>query len=412
MRRIDSSLEPGLRAAMLSEVQRLLPAFLTAASIERDGPLNAAVELLELPESDLRRVLAVHMMLSPYVRDLVTALPTGIRRPLTSSTRPRVAGRVVTSGIDWAATSRLRATSSPLGDTWVTRPANRIFDIPENRALAWTLKTIFERGLTAIGPRDDHFGTWEDEIRTMTATVHRARRTAWVESVPTTWPGEEVYIQLKADRMGFYRLHVTEAARYLRRMIVTPSATDVVDALSHRYFEPNQDWKLFEIAILLRITTALNDVGVRTSPIRLFNDTKLRPFAVYQLTPTRQVRIWYQKWPPTTRPSELNDAIRHYELPSGGTRPDIVVETVIGGETKSAVLLELKASSSGAYLSSGLSQLLGYMRDRPALFANEASGWLVAPPSPNFVSKNHEGRSLWVTSAEDVGAAIVARVFP
>ncbi|QNF94325.1 hypothetical protein [Janibacter sp. YB324] len=205
---------------------------------------------------------------------------------------------------------------------------------------------------------------------------------------------------------------MTEAARYLRRMIFTPSATDVVDALSHRYFEPNQDWKLFEIAILLRITTALNDVGVRTSPIRLFNDTKARPFAVYQLTPTRQVRIWYQKWPPTTRPSELNDAIRHYELPSGGTRPDIVVETVIGGETKSAVLLELKASSSGAYLSSGLSQLLGYMRDRPALFANEASGWLVAPPSPNFVSKNHEGRSLWVTSAEDVGAAIVARVFP
>ena len=410
MSQIDSSMEPALRAVMLSEVQELLPAFLSAASIERDGPVNAAVELLGLPESDLRRVLAVHMMLSRPVRELVAALPTGVRRPLTSSVRPRIAGRSVTSGIDWAATSRHRATSSPLGDIWVTRPANRIFDIPENRALAWVLRTIDERGVMAIDPLGEASGAWAEEIRTVTATVRRARRTAWLESVPPTWPGDEVYFRLKADRMGFYRLRVTEAARYLRRLLVAPSAADIVDALSQRYFEPKQDWKLFEIAVLLRITTALSAVGSRANPTRLFHDNKTRPFAVYRLTSTRQVRVWYQTWPPATRPSELNDAIRHYELPSGGTRPDIVVEVVDDGVPTSALLLELKASGSGMYLGSGLSQLLGYMRDRPALFADAASGWLVAPASSNFVSKDHGGRSLWMTSADDVAAAIVARV--
>lgn len=410
MSQIDSRMEPALRAMMLSEIQELLPAFLSAASIERDGPVNAAVELLGLPESDLRRVLAVHMMLSTPVRQLVAVLPTGIRRPLTSSVRPRIAGRSVTSGIDWAATTRHRATSSPLGDIWVTRPANRIFDIPENRALAWALRTIEERGVMAIAPLGETSGAWADEIRTMTATVRRARRTAWLESVPATWPGDEAYFRLKADRMGFYRLRVTEAARYLRRLLVAPSAEDIVEALSQRYFEPKQDWKLFEIAVLLRITTALSAAGDRTNVTRLFHDNRTRPFAVYRLTSTRQVRVWYQTWPPATRPSELSNAIRHYELPSGGTRPDIVVEVVDDGVSTSAVLLELKASRAGTYLSSGLSQLLGYMRDRPALFADAASGWLVAPASSSFVSKDHGGRSLWVTSADDVAAAIAARV--
>ena len=160
---------------------------------------------------------------------------------------------------------------------------------------------------------------------------------------------------------------------------------------------------------MLRITRALSTVGARANATRLFHDNRARPFAVYCLTSRRQVHVWYQTWPPATRPSELNDAIRHYELPSGGTRPDIVVEVVDNGVSTSAVLMELKASGSSTYLSSGLSQLLGYLRDRPALFSDAASGWLVAPTSSSFVSKDHGERSLWLTSADDVAAAIVAR---
>lgn len=409
MSQIDSRLEPAQRAAMLSEIQGLLPAFLSAASIERDGPVRAAAELLGLKEADIRRVLAVHIMLSRPVRKLVATVASGVRRPLTSSTRPRTAGRSVTSGIDWAATCRHRATSSPLGDIWVTRPASRIFDIPENRALAWVLRTVEERSLMATAPLSESSAEWTDEIRAMTATIQRARKTAWLQSVPASWPGDEAYFRLKADRTGFYRLRVSETARYLRRLLVEPSAADIVEALSQRYFEPTQDWKLFELAVLLRITNALSAVGARANPTRLFHDNRTRPFAVYRLTSTRQVRVWYQTWPPATHPSELNDAIYHYELPSGGTRPDIVVEVVDDGISTRAVVLELKASESGTYLSSGLSQLLGYMRDRPTLFTGPASGWLVAPTSSRFSSKDHAGRSLWVVSSDDVAAAIVAK---
>jgi hypothetical protein len=406
MSQIDSALEPSLRAEMLSEVRELLPAFLSAASIERDGPVNAAVELLGLPESDLRRVLAVHLMLSQPVRELVAELPTGIRRPLTSSVRPRVVGRTVTSGIDWAATIRNRATSSPVADTWVTRPANRVFDTPENRALAWILATLEDRGLVAVPAPGDAPGKWGDEIRAMTGVIHTARRTAWLEAVPAAWPGDEAYLRLKADRMGFYRVRVSSAARYLRRLVVAPSPDDIVEALSHRYFEPKQDWKLFEIAVLMRIARALAAVGTRVNPTRLFHDGKSRPFGVYRVGAARELRIWYQAWPPATAPSELDDAIRHYELPSGWNRPDIVIEFVDHGLPARALVLELKASTSGSYLSSGFAQLLSYLRDRPKLLASPGSGWLVAPPGTGYVSKLPGENSLWITSSSEAAQAV------
>lgn len=406
MSQIDTSMDPALRQALLSEVRSLLPAFLSAASIERHEPVDAAVELLGLPESELRRVLAVHVMLSTPVRKLVAELPVGMRHPLTSSARPRVAGRTVTSGVDWAATAKQRATSSPLGDIWVTRPASRIFDIPENRALAWVLQKLEERGTAAAPPVGDAPAAWGQEIQRMTATVRQMRRTAWLEGVPAVWPGDEAYIRLNADRMGFYRNRVTNAARHLQHMLVSPTPEEIVQAISERYFEPRQDWKLFEIGVLTRIACALAGIGVRVNSTRLFHDNQSRPFASFQINPARQVRLWYQSWPPASRPSELEDAVRYYELAWGGNRPDIVIELVESGVSERAVILELKASASSSYLTSGLSQLLGYLRDRPGLLKDPGSGWLVAPAGSGYMSKDPQGRALWVISADEVASAV------
>lgn len=393
---------------MLSEVRSLLPAFLSSASVERGGPVNAAVELLGLPQANFRRVLAVHTMLSAPVRELVAELPTGVRSPVTSSVRPRVAGRTVTSGIDWAATARQRATSSPLGDIWVTRPANRIFDIPENQALAWVLKVLEERGIVAVPPTTDAPGAWGEEIRAMAGTVHRIRGAAWLEGVPSAWPGDSVYFRLNADRMGFYRTRVSNAARYLRRILISPTSEDIVQALCERYFEPQQDWKLFEIAVLMRICRALAEIGERLTGARQFHDGRRGPFAGFRVNRAQEVRLWYQTWPRAATPSELDDAVRHYELASGGTRPDIVVELVAAGVSRRLIVLELKASASSTYLSSGLSQLLAYLRDRPNLTSGPAAGWLVAPAGAGFVSKPPAGRALWVASADDVAANLIS----
>lgn len=405
MSQIDRSLAPDLRERMLDEVRWYLPGFLSAASIERADPVQAAAKLLGLRPSDLNRVLAVHIMLSEPVRALVRALPQGTRRPITASHRPRVASRAITSGIDWAATTRHRATSSPTDPEWVIRPARRLFDVPENRALAWLLTELQARTAAAKQPSATT-GTWNRELLQHGVSLSRYRALAWLEDIPSDWPGDEVYARLHADRLGFYRSKVSPAARYLRRILTSPTAEDIAAALCDRYFEPSQDWKLFEITILLRISGALAAAGQRLSKLSLLDAGRL-PFASFRLSNDAIVHLWYQKWPPSSGASELTDAVTHYEIGDAGySRPDIVVEIVQQDGARRLVVLELKASSSASYLATGFSQLLSYLRERPELTGLPASGWLVAPAKRGS-HKPHEGRALWFVSDEDVASAVV-----
>lgn len=401
---MDRSLDPELREQLLGEIRGFLPAFLGAAVAERDNPVTAAAELLGLKEQDLRRVLAVHALLSEPMRSFVRALPDGVRRPITASTRPRVAGRLVTSGIDWAATIRHRATSNPTEPEWVTRPASRVFDLPENRALAWLLSELSRR-VDAVRPAVGQGASWGREIQHDGAIVARTQKLAWLENLPAEWPGDDVYERLRADRLGFYRTKVAPATRYLRRLLYLPTIADLVDAICDRYFEPSQDWKLYEIAVLLRVSNALAQVGKRRGAVRLL-DVSDHPFVSYQLEGNRVVNLWYQTWPPSSKPSELKDAIHYYGVGDGGNRPDVVIEFVDSGAPTRLIILELKASGSPAYLSSGFSQLLGYLRDRPSLTSQSPSGWLVAPYHGQE-AKSADGRALWLVAADDVAAAVV-----
>ncbi len=407
MTSMDASLGAGMRAALLDEVRDHLPAFLGSAALERRGPVRAASLLLNLSATDLHRVLSIHMLMSDEVQAFVESLPAGVRRPSMATTRPRVVSRSISSGIDWAATMRVRATSSPTGELWVTRPAQRIFNTPENRALAWTLSAI--QGLAiACAPRDSE-AKWAQNARTMGDAARRASRTAWIETIPNDWPGNSVFLRLRADRTAFYRLRLANAAKYLRRLLSNPSPQQVVDSLCDHYFEPTQDWRLFEIAVLLRLVRALDSVGTHVGTMGMFTGSS-GPFAAFDIANGARVRLWYQRWPAKSGMSEVNDAIRHYRIDAGGTRPDIVVELAVRGLPAVLTVLELKASSSSTYLASGLVQLVGYLRDRPDFTNTEACGWLVAPPSSKFTSQDPDGRALWVTDSNQVASRLLDRV--
>jgi len=395
---IETSMSPDLRETMLDEVKEYLPAFLSSETRERADPVAATSELLGLPIAALQRALAIHAMLADETRDFLADLPNGIRRPMTASARPRVASRAITSGIDWAATVRYQATASPIGSEWVTRPANRMFNLPENSALAWLLSAIQERAQVAVPNPETASAEWAKEILAAGARVRLSRRTAWLEGVSAKWPGETVYQRLAADRQGFYRTRVTRAARLLRSLLSNPSSQIQVEALSNRYFEPTQDWKLFEIAVLMRLCRRLDVVGERVAREATFDAHR---FARYRLQGSREVQIFYQSWPETGEQSELRDAASYYGL-RAANRPDITVQLCKGGEHVRTMILELKASSSSEYLGSGLSQLLGYLRDRPTFTQHPASGWLVAPHEGWYSRKDPENRALWVLSANDV----------
>jgi hypothetical protein len=405
---VDTALQEELRQVYLGEIQAWLPAFLSGATVERLDPLAQVAELLALREHDLRAVLAVHLLLQEDVERFVTSLAAGLRRPATSSSRPRQSSRAIAGGIDWAATVRARATGSPLEGAFVTRPAVRLFDVPENRVLAWTVRELVRLSELASPVVSSSAGTgWMSRLLHVEDILGRARRTAWLRSLPATRPSAADVASLGASRSYFYKVLLANAAKVLRRFD-SPSVADVTALLTSRWFEPSRDWQLFELAVLLRLHRAFDAAGTQRR-VRPLGHTR-GPFATFDLPDDVLVRLWYQSWPASSGPSEQLDAARRYSINTGGSRPDIVIE-VQTKQRSAALLLELKATRSGEYLAAGLLQLLAYLRDRPTLFRDEPRvAWLVAPAAPSFVSAEPEQRQLWAVDADALAEQAVRTV--
>ena len=139
---VDANLTEVERAVLVVQVRAELPAFLAPAATERPDPAGDVSALLNLHERDLKRLVAVHLLLSEPVRKFLSGLRGGLRRPITSSLRPKELARSVRGPIDWSATFAHRAARGGDRTQYIVRPARRIFDTPENRVLVWLLHRL------------------------------------------------------------------------------------------------------------------------------------------------------------------------------------------------------------------------------------------------------------------------------
>lgn len=411
---VDTRLAEAERADLLAEVQSALPAFLSAASAEQLDPLGDVSELLNLRRTDLDRVIAVHLALQEDVRKFVGSLPRGLRSPITSTERPRVATQAVRGPIDWGATVRYQAQAGAGAGVYVVRPARRIFDTPENRALSWVLQSLEQTlrvalGATAEAPSGVTRRGW---LAAITASLHRVResqRVYWLRSVPPQRPDPLTMKRLVAARSALYKVHAVAVIEALRRYGEDPSPDDITELLAQRYFEPARDWQLFEIVVALRLARAFARRSIARRRGRLLVGGGRAPFARYLLSRVHEVRLWYQAWPSGDSGSLHRDVVDRYSIQAGAIRPDLVVELVLHGTTVDAVLLELKATRSPSYLSAGVMQLLGYLNDRPDLFTTNPAGWLVAPASSAFKNASSGSLPIWAVDADSVASALVDR---
>lgn len=413
---VDADLGAAEREALLAEIQTHLPAFLSPAATERSDPVGDVGELLNLQRSDLRRVISVHLALSDPVTDFVAGLSHGLRSPLTSSERPLVATQAISGPIDWSATIRERSSTGWNEARYVVRPARRVFDIPENRALVWLLDRL-DTELRRIAPAESDPQTgiadigWFSRIVEMRARIRKAQRHHWLRGIPAERPGRRTTQRLMAARTAFYKRLIPATLQTLNRFTQKePSPADLSKLLSQRYFEPDRDWRLFELAVALRLARRFAEESTKKRRARLLVGTGRAPYARYEMPGGDEVRLWYQSWPHDVGPSLHADARSRYKIESGPARPDIVVQRLRDGSTVDALLLELKASRRPGTLGSGLLQLLGYIKDRPALFSERPYGWLVAPPSQVFESRDAGSRELWAVSSDDVADAAVSRL--
>jgi hypothetical protein len=413
---VDANLSQEERAALLVQVRSELPAFLAPAATERHDPAGDVSTLLNLDERDLRRLVAVHLLLSEPVRRFLAGLRGGLRRPITSSLRPKELARSVRGPIDWSATFAHRATSGGDRTQYIVRPARRIFDTPENRVLAWLLRRL----AAALGeiprPRAEILDDldraelgWFLELDEARRQLHRARQTPWLADVEPAHPDRAALRRLDVARTSFYREGVGGAARAVMRWTESPTDADLAELLCARYFQPSRDWQLFEVVVALGLARAFAECSPRLRRPRLLVGGAVgrEPYATYALPDGDEVRLFYQRWPPDAGASAHQAARAHHSLGGHGPRPDLVIQRA--GANPDAVIVELKASRYSGYLGDGLLQLLGYLHDRPKLFTKQPAGWLVGLTNGPYESEDPPGAPLWMLDPEELVDRAVER---
>jgi hypothetical protein len=192
--------------------------------------------------------------------------------------------------------------------------------------------------------------------------------------------------------------------------VEAPTPAAITELLSQRYFEPERDWQLFELAVALRLADAFEARSAGKRKSRMMTGVGRFPYARYAMPDGAEVRLWYQAWPTDVNGSAQMDAVAKYSINNAmPARPDLVAQLNRDGATVDSVILEVKASRSGGYLGAGFMQLLGYLKDRPAGFTKPGSGWLVAPPSDAFRSVDFGESDLWAVDSEEVAGSLCAR---
>jgi hypothetical protein len=413
---IDADFSAEERELLLTEVKEHLPAFLHRGASEQHDPAGDVRALLNLEARDLARVIAVHECLDDAVLAFGSGLAAGLRRPLTSSTRPPEIGQSVRGPIDWGATVSRRALEAGNESLFVVRSAQRVFDIEENRTLAWLIGRL-ESATAAVLParstdsQSTESGTelpgWWQRIERLRQQLQAARRVQWLREVPAEAPTPLTLKRLRSSRSAFYARTTIGAAESVLRL-TAPDEKMLTEVLAQRYFRPAETWRLFELAVALRLARALAEASPMPRKSRLLVGAGGRPFARYGFEDGSEVALIYQGWPDDGSGSLRRQTGDWHDLRRSASRPDIFIAR--RGPKPDAVVLELKATFSSSYLGSGLSQLLGYVAERPDLWKRRPAGWLVAPASSAFQDRPPDGDApLWMVGAERVGDAAVAR---
>lgn len=415
---IDVNFDTAERTSYLDEVREHLPAFLSEVAYGRSEPIQDVSGLLNLGTQDLNRVIATHLALSQPIARFIDALPEALRRPTTASLRPAVLSRSIRGPVDWNSTFQARNQQGGNPGLFVVRPAERIFDTPENQAFVWFLSELSAR-MGAVRPVEkDRTGvmvgsSWYAQIIEQRRHLSEARRHRWLSTVEPQRPSPLTLSRMRSARSAFYAEILPGAIEAFLRYTERPGPEEITELLCEHYFEPRLNWQLFELVVSLRLARAFeNALGTKRSPRKLLVGHAKAPFARYTAADGGVIQLWYQSWPDIETRSLLREARDRHGLGAGSSRPDIVMERRSSENLVDSVLLEIKASRNPRTLGAGLLQMLGYLKERPDFWPEPTPAWLVAPESTAFESGDADGQPLWIISAEEVAEAAVKRMIP
>ncbi|MBF5096013.1 hypothetical protein F1643_18145 [Azospirillum sp. INR13] len=269
------------------------------------------------------------------------------------------------------------AGSLPPG-RYVSRTAHRSFDLPENLLLRWLVGNLLG-AVIDIRRRVKAKGLHPD-LRVLSARCEEALRHHWFGSIdePPTLTNA-MLIAARRHRRPEYRRAAALAAH---RLALGSKEHDlqwrtILELLAVGWLEPIKDDNLFELySLVLTIDVLAEELGFG-EPVEYGLVAPERKHVACFDSRMGKVHVYFNQTPAvalgvTSRYSVVRDA--HAGIGGQERRPDVLVRLSKPDDTIVTVLVEVKKSTDGQYLSDSVYKMFGYLHDFRDLWVTQAVG--------------------------------------
>ena len=352
------------RADLITEIRSDVFRYLTpGADIETQ--LLEASALLRMPATELQTVAQLQFLSSVELGALLEQLPLLARRLATTTmSEEEWSTERVRGAIQWSKTLSAQAATG-LRHMYVTQPARRAYQTPENELLVFLLDETVRLGKLSGWYRS----TSEVVGKLLSDRALDAERWSHTRALSSVERRSVTPMRIARIRSGRHRRRyqaALDAWDVYQRLVGKLNAQAIKDAVENHGLVAKDDHTLFELLTTFRVIEALKTQGWATEPLHLWQGSlRLRT-----QRGAERLTLYYQRTPQRlAKDSHYASVQRAHSLGVGGLRPDLVLRRPARGDDQ-WLLIEVKGGTRPVEVSAraALLDLLAYRRAyEPAL---------------------------------------------
>jgi hypothetical protein len=352
---------PWERAKRVAEVRDQIWSYVTPAS-RFERMLLVAAALLKWPEADALRLGELQFLLSAEVDAFLGAMPRLARRLATSSAREEQwSNERIHGPVQWNRTLSLRAATGSR-QLFVTAPAERVYQTPENELLVHVLDAIVDVARSSGWDQSTSQRRPARMVRRRLSDAERWQQSRMLSSVERTPPTSRTLARIRSGRTRQRYAPVLAAHERLVSLVEQPDRQAIRSAVENAALVAAHDPTLFHLVTTFRLMEELRAHGW---PLTQFQFHQESPYAQGRRNDGRQLHLWYD-----STPKDLGAGSQYKQtLAAHGfsgqrdLRPDIVLNWTDPGGHIRWLLIECKLYGTVETAArQALADLLSYRR--------------------------------------------------
>jgi hypothetical protein len=259
---------------------------------------------------------------------------------------------------------RMSGTLSPVH--FVSRTSHRSFELAENQLLAWLVEDL--RSTISLVEQRVGSTTLHPILQSMRFDCELARRHHWFGDVTAPLqPTGEMLSAAQRHRRPEYRF----AAKLARRRLDLETRDQhawwytVISLLAVNWLEPVSDDDLFELYVLVLTLDILSSELGFGEPVEYGLVTSRRGHVALFEAEETKVQVYFDQSASAVLkiPTEYGGVFsQNVGISGAARRPDIIVVAEGAGERR-VVIVEMKKSGDGRYISDSVYKVFGYLYD-------------------------------------------------